>query len=119
MHKIINQTTGKTLGYVDKPRYIFLAPSGSYVQCEKEKAQGVAYKSTPYNLFGREPLNAKFDTVLVRETDSGEIISQQENLIKTLTDDLTIANETIITLYEQLANVDEVLISMYEEQEMI
>lgn len=114
MYKIINQKTGSTIGYTDEPRYIYLAPSDSYVQCDEQSAQGIAYQSNPYNLFGREPLTAEIDTVLVQKIDAGELVSQQEQKIKTLEEDLASTDEITIALYEQLASVDEALISMYE-----
>lgn len=121
MHRITIQKTGETLGYVEEPRYIYLAPSGSYVQCNKETAQGIAYKSTPYNLFDREPLSAKIDTVILTEIDSGELIECQAKKLDTLKTALNNSDDIIIQLYEHMldqdkfnTNMDEAVLAIYE-----
>lgn len=123
MYRIIIQKTGETLGYVEEPRYIYLAPSGSYVQCNEENAQGIAYKSTPYNLFGREPLNAKIDTVILTEIDGGELIERQVRELDRLETALDNSDDVIIRLYEHMleqdkfnANMDETIIAIYEKE---
>lgn len=89
MFEIINQTINQSIGFTDNPRYIYLSPNGSYVQCDEQIAQGIAYKSTPYNLLGREPLNAEIDTVFLREIDTGKILWDLKQEVDALSNTLT------------------------------
>lgn len=84
MFEIYNTTKDCLVGYVEQPRYIYLSPNGSYVQCDEQVAQGIAYKSIPYNLAGREALNAEVDTVILREVDAGELFNELQQRITML-----------------------------------
>lgn len=81
MFEIYNITKDYLVGYIEQPRYIYLSPNGSYVQCDEQVAQGIAYESTPYNLAGREALNAEVDTVILREVDAGELFYELQQKI--------------------------------------
>lgn len=78
MNQIINVSTGDTIGYAESVRYIKRSSSGAFVQTDEEHAQGIAYMSKPYNLYGREGLGLE-DTARLIPIDSGEILHFTEN----------------------------------------
>lgn len=104
MFRIIT-TEGTELGIVESVNYIKRSPSsGCFISATRDEAIGVAYKSTPYNLYGHTDIdNAK--TVFVREIDAGDTITK-----------LTISNEALLN---QLAESDEAAISLYEANMML
>lgn len=77
MYKIIN-AEGRELGMTEQPYYIRLSESGCYTPCGEKEAQGVALNGTPYHLFGRENMGEELETVLLWETDGGNIIQEQQ-----------------------------------------
>lgn len=79
MYKIIN-AEGRELGITELPYYIRLTENGSFVPCGEKDAQGVAVDGTPYHLFGRESMGEELETVLLRETDGGNIIQEQQSV---------------------------------------
>lgn len=74
MYKIINETIGEVLGYTQKPTYIRLSTAGNYTTADEENAQGLAYRSRPYNLRGREGVGV-METVFLIEIDEGLMLS--------------------------------------------
>lgn len=82
MYRII-KLDGTELGMTDSVRYITIGNSGCFTPCSADKAIGVAYDSTPYNLFGHDKI-AGADTVIVRECDSGPIVYRQRDLVDEL-----------------------------------
>lgn len=125
MYRIIIRKTAETIGYVEEPRYIYLASSGSYVQCEEQIAQGIAHRSTPYNLYGREPLSAEIDTVILREIDGGELIERQSKELDMLETALDNSDDVVISLYEHMLaqenfndNIDKILMDLYEKGDL-
>ncbi len=90
MYRII-KTDGTELGVSEKVNFIKIGASGSYATATRETAVGVAYKSTPYNLFGHDEIPGA-ETVIVSEFDGGERILelQEENkLLKAQTEALS------------------------------
>lgn len=74
MYRLIDTDNGAIIGLVSEPLYIRISPSnGSLVATEPRLAQGVAYKSTPYNLMGKDGVNAE-KTVLVEELDITDLV---------------------------------------------
>ncbi len=79
MYQITNYNSGETVGYTEKPRYIKKNSSGIYVETDEEHAQGIAYKSIPYNLAHREGVGVD-TTVILFQYDTGDVvIDQQKN----------------------------------------
>ena len=78
MYRIINVSNGVEVGVTENPRFIKKTPAGIYVETTPSEARGIAYKSTPYNLFGTEGVGAE-ETVLLREFDGGAIIQESQN----------------------------------------
>lgn len=69
---------GGVIALTEKPNYIRRHADGFYILCEEEDAQGVAVDGTPYHLFGRESMDEEMETVLLLETDGGNIIQEQQ-----------------------------------------
>lgn len=82
MYRII-KSDGTELGMTDSVLYITIGNSGCFTPCSVDKAIGVAYESTPYNLFGFDKIEGA-DTVMVRECDSGPIVHHQRDLVDEL-----------------------------------
>ena len=84
MNKIINHNTGETVGMTEAPTYIRLSQNGCFVLCKAgETPQGVAFDSTPYNLFGKEPMSPDLPTVLVTEVDGGQELQTMQQQVQT------------------------------------
>lgn len=74
MYRII-KIDGAELGMNADVLYIRKHENGSYVQCSKEEATGVAFHSTAYHLFGREKAeDYESGDVIVSAIDSGEVV---------------------------------------------
>lgn len=71
MYRIIKEKTGAEIGNTEKPIFIRKKSNGCYVQTSEAKAQGIAFKGTPYNLFGREGVGAD-ETAMLIEFDGGD-----------------------------------------------
>lgn len=100
MYKLINFDTGEEIGITDSLNYIRLGKNGCYVMCKAgETPQGVAYNSTPYNLFGKESMG-DLPAVIIQDADAGKelIALRAEN--KSLTDQLTEAQLALCDVYE-------------------
>lgn len=69
MFRII-KTNGEELGMTEKVNYIKIASNGCFISADKKDAIGVAFNSSPYNLFGHDEIK-DVDTVLIREIDGG------------------------------------------------
>ena len=87
MYEIIKD--GAVLALTESPNYIRLHPDGFYILCEQSEAQGVALYGTPYHLFGRAAMDG-LETVVLAETDAGNILQEQE----------TVNSITFVTLAE-------------------
>ena len=86
MFKVINTKTGAEIGVTEKPHFIKKSSTGCFIKATEKKAQGVAYKSKPYNLQGRAGVGAE-DTVILIEYDGGDIataLSEQSAVIDSL-----------------------------------
>ena len=68
---------GAVLALAEKPTYIYLHPDGFYALCDEAQAQGIAVSGQAFSLFGREPM-AGCETVLLVETDAGDILMKNE-----------------------------------------
>lgn len=71
MYKLINTNGGAVIGTTESPRFIYKKSTGCFVETNEAEAQGIAFKGTPYNLFGREGVGAD-ETVMLVEFDGGE-----------------------------------------------
>ena len=84
MYKIINQDTGETIGMTESPTYIRLSKSGCFVLCKADETpQGVAFDSTPYNLFGKLQMSPDLPTVIVTEVDGGQELQAMQQQVQT------------------------------------
>lgn len=77
MFRIIT-LNGVELGLTDKPRYISKGASGSYVETEKEKARGISYKGTIYNLVGKPSIGGTETVIVVGSSNAEEFERQEE-----------------------------------------
>lgn len=69
------------LGYTEKPQYIKRNPRQPDIFMPVKdaiQAEGIAFNSAAYNLFGRAPLEEGRHTVMVLEYDSGDLVFQSE-----------------------------------------
>ena len=74
MYRVI-KTDGTELGITADVLYIKKHENGSYVQCSKEEATGIAFHSTAYHLFGREKAeDYENGEVLVTPIDGGDVL---------------------------------------------
>lgn len=72
MYRIINIETNEVIGATTEVTYIRRKPSsGALIKASPADAQGIAYKSTPYNLSGRDGIGAEVTVVLI-EFDAAE-----------------------------------------------
>lgn len=63
---------GVTIGFTEKPRFVRVKPeSGVFVETTQDKAEGVAYKSKVFNLFGHE-IGGVEETASVVPYDGGD-----------------------------------------------
>lgn len=120
MYRLVT-TTGTILGVTEEVRYIKKHPtSGCYIDATEEDAIGVAYNSTPYNLFGHNEIEDA-DTVIVAHVDGGNEIGGLKEKDAEQSDHLAEVDEIAIDLYEQnlaleaiSAGQDEAIIEIYE-----
>lgn len=80
MYRIVNTETGQDVGKTDKPWFIQKHSNGCFVHTDETKAQGIAYRGTPYNLLDREGVGAE-NTVMLIECDAGDDQSQMEAVL--------------------------------------
>lgn len=73
MFIIKNAETGKEIGRADKLVYIRKhKKNGSYVGATEEQAEGIAFRGTPYALFGKDGVDGP--AVVLMHADAGEAI---------------------------------------------
>ena len=65
------------LALTEKPNYIYRHGDGFYALCDEAQAQGIAVNGKPYSLHGRTPMEG-CETVLLVETDAGDILRKNE-----------------------------------------
>lgn len=65
------------LALTEKPNYIYRHEDGFYALCDEAQAQGIAVNGKPYSLHGRTPMEG-CETVLLVETDAGDILRKNE-----------------------------------------
>lgn len=123
MYNIINAETGETIGMTESVTYIRLnSKNGCFVMCEDgETPQGVAYASTPYNLFGKESMG-DLPIVIVSEVDGGTEMDALKSENASLSEQLTQAQLALCDVYEQgvtaesqLTETQLALCDMYEQ----
>ena len=119
MFRII-KTNGTELGITESVHYIKIHANGCFTTATKADAIGVAFRSVAYNLIGHEEI-ADAETVIVSETDAGNVFGAlaQENAL--IQEHLADADEIAIDLYEEglmrdaiNAEQDEAIIEIYE-----
>ena len=121
MFRIVNLTTKKELGLVEKVNFIKISPTtGCYISATQDEAIGVAYKCVPYNYREHKEIEGA-DTVSVIEIDSGYNLYDVQIKEKNLEQQLAETDEAAIQLYEanialEEANAeqDEAIIEIYE-----
>lgn len=91
MFKLI--VDGATIGFTEKPKFVRVKPeTGVFVETTQDKAEGVAYKSKVFNLFGHEigGVEKTVSVVLYDGGDDSESVSelrQAENDLDAMTVD--------------------------------
>lgn len=104
MYKITLVGTGENIGMTEAIIYIRLnVKNGCYIMCDEKEAQGVAFASTPYNLFGKESMG-DLPTVIVTEVDGGLEFEALKAENKSLSTQLTDSQLALCDVYEQLVN---------------
>lgn len=99
MYRIINTENHQLIGFIVEPHYIRIKPStGAFVSTDSLHAQGIAYRSTPYNLMGKEGVGAQ-TTVLLEEFDITDLIVDIPDLENAICE-LDIANEERFNMIE-------------------
>ena len=114
MIQIISTITGATIGYTEKPRFIKISSSGVFIQTDEENAQGIAYRSKPYNLRDREGLGVE-DTVMLIVVDSGTILTQAEQTAAAVTNLEDALCEQDTSIEERLATIEDALCELDKE----
>ena len=99
MYEFINTFDDSVIGYSDTVNYIRLSKNGCYVPCPEADAQGVAYNSAPYHLFGRPDLD-DLPTVLVNKVDTGHEVDALKAEDKSLGDQTTQLQLALVEVYE-------------------
>jgi hypothetical protein len=122
MVKIVLQD-GTEVGMTEEPFWIKYGSSGCLTPCGKAEAVGVAFNSTPYNLFGRTDI-AGAETALLIDMDGGKDLMEKEAQIAALNEELQESDETAMELYEttlamqtQLDENDAAILEIYESLE--
>lgn len=82
MYRII-KTDGTELGITDQVTYIKFGANGCFTNATVEDAIGVAFSSTPYNLFGHDEIE-EADTVIVSQIDGGAAVGSLLETINVL-----------------------------------
>ena len=82
MYRII-KTDGTELGITDQVTYIKFGANGCFTNATVEDAIGVAFNSTPYNLFGHDEIE-EADTVIVSQIDGGAAVGSLLETINVL-----------------------------------
>lgn len=82
MYRII-KTDGTELGITDQVTYIKFGANGCFTNATVEDAIGVAFNSTPYNLFGHNEIE-ETDTVIVSQIDGGAAVGSLLETINVL-----------------------------------
>ena len=122
MYKLIT-TSGTILGVTETVIYIKKHPTNDcYTNATEMDATGVAFNSTPYNLWGRDPMIEDAETLIVTSVDGGQEIGSLNDKNAELTDHLAEVDEIAIDLFEQTlafetvcAEQDEAIIEIYEK----
>ena len=81
MYKLINAETNEFIGAVQKPTFIRVKEeSGAFVPANDVDAQGIAFKSKPYNLLGREGVGAD-ETIALWDIDICDYIQESAEVM--------------------------------------
>ena len=118
----ISTVTGKEIGFTNKVLYIKVNKyNGCFNECAKKDAIGIAFRSTPYNLYGHSEITGA-DTVIISEVDEGAELTTIKADNAALIEQLAEADEAAIQLYEAnlaleeaTAEQDEAIIEIYEK----
>lgn len=108
MYRIINNDTGETVGYFQRPHYIRLSGAGCFVTTDEDHAQGVAYRSTPYNLRGRESMGVTATVYLIEE-DGGVLLDDLRAAASALPELEDALCEQDIAIEERFAAIEDAL----------
>lgn len=88
MYRII-MTTGALIGYTDEPRYVrFNRETSTWIRCNIENAQCIAYEGRRYSLIGRDEVEDAPIVALIQKVDDGNLHISSEKKIGTNTDDI-------------------------------
>ena len=110
MYRLINTENHELIGMTPELHYIRIKPSsGALIQTDVEHAQGVAYKSVPYNLMGKDGVDAEI-TVLQEEFDITDLIVNIPDLENAMCE-MDIANE------ERFNMIEDALCELDKEEE--
>ena len=110
MYKIISIADGREIGKAENPHFIRKSSAGCYIQTDEENALGVSYRGTPYNLEGREGLDAP-ETVRLIECDAGEVSFRNTESIQAVNSTSAIA---FVTMAEK-GDIDDVTVGEHPE----
>lgn len=107
----VTDTERGLIGYADYPNYIKIKPSsGAYIQTDEAHAEGVAFRGTPYNLHNKPPMREGLRTVIVNETDGGEVIVNEVGGLEGRTGDvLCDLDASLEAVKDALCELDEMI----------
>ena len=116
MYKIIDTDTNEVIGMTATINYIRKkSQTGALVTAKKiQDAEGIAYKSTPYNLSGTNGVGAEI-TVIVSEFDEAEFMQELKNNAEMLEDAMC---EQDIVNEERFGTIEDALCEMDMEEEI-
>ena len=102
MYQIINVEDGSQIAVVESFLYITKAKNGSFVQCDKKDARGIAVNGTAYSLLGKEKMSNAVATVVANKVDGGVYAEQTDQNTEDATDllDLSVDHEYRLTMLE-------------------
>ena len=108
----------ETLGYVETPMFIRRkTDTGCFVPTDEENAEGVAYKSVAYRLFGRELIGVE-ETAMLVPIDDGEVAVATEQTAQ----QVSITEDALCDLdaqyAERVSTIEDVLCELDEGGEL-
>ena len=112
MFKIISND--EVIGYANEIRYIRKGSNGCYQQCQLERAQGIAFKGTPYSLEIDGKLEGAVGTASILQYDDADEAFKQDEKIQQTVDGLMETFELTTENADNMADVRTALIELYE-----
>ena len=76
MYEVINKENGRHIAFCEQPRLVRIKEqSGTFIQCSRNEAEGVAVNGEVYSLGGRLTGRPEVD---IHEIDGGKLMAEAE-----------------------------------------